>query len=303
MKRLFYTILFIILVCLIYNYRDNIYEVYYDYFVSIEDKVSKLQKNDYYRDYSFSYAKNTEEFIPKNKNDILNIYYTIVNSGMNDFTFFCPRDYSNCISDVNDIANDQNTISNINNFVHPFNSFKTLKTEVDTSGKITVHIEKVYDDEMIIILNYKVDEIIKSEIKENDNIKTKIKKIHDYIINKTTYDKERSDKKIIKYKSDNAYGVLVENYGLCGGYTDAMMLFLERFEIPNYKIATENHVWNYVKVNDEWLHLDLTWDDPITTNGKSLLDDAFFLIDDDELKAKERDQHNYNTDIYTQKSK
>ena len=33
---------------------------------------------------------------------------------------------------------------------------------------------------MIILLNYKVDEIIKNEINEEDDIKTKIKKIHDY---------------------------------------------------------------------------------------------------------------------------
>ena len=59
-------------------------------------------------------------------------------------------------------------------------------------------------------------------------------------------------------------------------------------------------MWNYVKVNDEWLHLDLTWDDPITTNGKPLLDDAFFLIDDDELRSKEKEQHAYNADIYAQ---
>ncbi len=79
-----------------------------------------------------------------------------------------------------------------------------------------------------------------------------------------------------------------------------MMLFLEKFKIPNYKIATENHIWNYVKINDDWLHLDLTWDDPITTNGKPILDDAFFLIDDEELLSKEKEQHSYNADIYAQ---
>ena len=300
MRKLVYIILFALLFFLAYQYRDNIYEIYYDVFVSIEDKVTKLEPNDYYRDYSFSYAKNTTNFIPNNKKDILNIYYTIVNSGMNDFTFYCPKEYTNCINDVNDLANDQNTISNLNNFVHPFNSFKTLKTEVDVTGRVDVHIEKVYDDEMIIILNYKVDDIIKSEIKENDDIKTKIRKIHDYIINNTTYDKDRSDNKIVNYRSDNAYGVLIEKYGLCGGYTDAMMLFLERFNLMNYKIATENHVWNYVKLDNEWLHLDLTWDDPITTDGKQVLDDAFFLIDDDELRSKEKEQHSYNADIYAQ---
>ena len=303
MKKLLTLFLFIFLIVLAYQYRDDIYEVYYDNFISIEDKTTKLEKNQYYRDYSFSYAKNVDSFIPQNKKDLLNIYYTIVNSGMTDFTFFCPKDYTDCINDVNDLANDQNTVSNINNFVHPYNSFKTLKTEVDSTGKIDIHIEKVYTEEMIILLNYKVDEIIKNEIVENDSTKEKIKKIHDYIINNTTYDKERSDKKIINYKSDNAYGVLIEHYGICGGYTDAMMLFLEKLNLPNYKIATENHVWNYVKIDDKWLHLDLTWDDPVATSGKNILDDSYFLIDDDDLFNMEQDEHIYNADIYTPKSK
>ena len=298
MKRIIHVLLLIFVIYFAYQYRENIYELYNQYFVPIENKVSKLEKNDYYRNYDFDYVQNTNNFIPHNKKEIKNIYYTIVNSGMENFTFYCPKDYENCISDVNDLANDQDTISNINNFVHPYNSFKTLKTEVDTTGKVQIQIEKVYNKEMIIILNYKVNEIIDKNIKDSLNIKDKIKKIHDYIIDNTTYDKNRSDQKIIKYKSDNAYGVLIENHGLCGGYTDSMMLFLEKFSVPNYKIATENHIWNYVKINDEWLHLDLTWDDPVTNTGKNVLDDSYFLITDSELKSIEKEEHNYNTDIY-----
>lgn len=298
MKRFIYFLLFIFVCFFVYQNRERIYEIYNDYLVPIEKKITKLEKNDYYRNYDFPYVQNTDSFIPNNKDDIKNIYYTIVNSGMNHFVFYCPKSYEKCVSDVNDLANDQNTISNINNFVHPYNSFKTLKTEVDSTGKITVDIEKVYDEEMIIILNYKVDEIIKNNIKDSMKDKDKVKKIHDYIINTTVYDKKRSDQKIIEHKSDNAYGVLIESYGLCGGYTDAMMLFLERFNIPNLKIATENHVWNYVKINDDWLHIDLTWDDPVTTNGKSILDDSYFLITDSELQSIEKEEHNYDVNIY-----
>ena len=298
MKKIIGLFLIIFIFIFAYQYRKNIYEFYDEYFVPIEKKITKLEKNDYYRDYDFSYVQNTNDFIPHNKKDIKNIYYTIVNSGMTNFTFYCPSDYVDCITDINDLANDQDTISNINNFVHPYNSFKTLKTEATSSGKVTIQIEKVYDNEMIIILNYKIDDIIKNNISDSLSIKDKIRKIHDYIINNASYDKKRSDDKIINYKSDNAYGVLIENKGLCGGYTDSMMLFLERFKIPNYKIATENHVWNYVKVNNEWLHLDLTWDDPITNNGKNILDDSFFLITDEELKSLEKEEHNYDTSIY-----
>lgn len=297
------TLSFIILMMVIaftYIYRENIYQIYNDYFVPLGDKVTPINKNKYYRDYDFSYVKNTNNFIPNNKEDIKNIYYTVVNSGMNKFTFYCPKEYTNCINDVNDLANDQNTISDINNFVHPYNSFKTLKTEVDGTGKITLNIDKVYDEEMIIIINYKIDEIIKNNINNTDTPKEKIRKIHDYIINNTTYDKDRSDKKIINYKSDNAYGALIEGYGLCGGYTDAMMLFLEKFNIPNIKIATENHIWNYVKIDDKWYHLDLTWDDPVSEDDKEILDDAYFLISDNELKNIEQEEHNYKEEIYAQ---
>ena len=301
MRRFIYFLIIGFSIYFIYTYRENIIKFYNQYFVPIEEKVSKLEKNEYYRDADFSYVQNTTNFIPKNKQDILNIYYTVVNSGMTSFTFYCDYDYKECFNDINDLSNNQKTISNISNFVHPFNSFKTIKTEIDSTGKATIHVEKLYDDEMIIILNYKVDEIIKNYIKPNMTVKEKVRKIHDYIINHTVYDKERSDNKIVNYKSDNAYGVLIEGKGLCGGYSDAMMLFLERFNIPNIKISTENHAWNYVKVDDKWLHLDLTWDDPITSNGKDILDDSYFLIDDTQLKTIEKEEHDYNTEIYEQK--
>ena len=301
MKKLIYLIILFLTIYFAYSYREKIVILYNEYFVPLEKKISKLEKNKYYRDTNFNYVQNTDNFVPNSKQDILNIYYTVVNSGMDNFAFYCPTEYVKCIKDVNDLANDQDSISNINNFVHPYNSFKKLETEVESTGKVTLNVEKVYDDEMIIILNYKVDEIIKNNIKNTDTVKEKIKIIHDYIINNTKYDKERSDKKITNYKSDNAYGVLIEGYGLCGGYTDAMMLFLERFNIPNYKIATENHIWNYVKVDNEYLHLDLTWDDPVSEDDEDILDDSYFLINDDKLKEIEKEEHNYNSDIYTKK--
>ena len=300
MKKIIYFIILILSIYFAYTYRESIVRFYNYYFVPIEDKITKLEKNEYFRDMNFSYVQNTDKFIPENKQDILNIYYTIVNSGMTDFTFYCSPNYKDCFDDINDLSNDQKIISNISNFVHPYNSFKKIQTEMDSTGKVSIHIEELYDEEMIIILNYKIEDIIKKNIKEGSSTKDIIRSIHNYIINHTTYDKERSDNKIVNYRSDNAYGVLIEGKGLCGGYTDAMMLFLERFNIPNIKISTENHIWNYVKVDEKWLHLDLTWDDPITKSGKNVLDDSYFLISDNQLMSIEKEEHNYNKEIYAQ---
>lgn len=300
MKKIISLILIIAFSYFIYMHRENLVKFYNYYFVPIEDKITKLEKNSYYRDYNFKYVQNTDNFIPKQKSDIINIYYTIVNSGMNDFTFYCPREYKSCLDDLVDISKDQSIIENLDNFVHPYNSVKQISTDSDSTGRVTIHITRVYSNEDIIILNYKIDEIIKNNILETDTNRQKIKKIHDYIIKNTSYDKDRSDKKIINYKSENAYGVLIENYGLCGGYTDAMMLFLERFNIPSIKISTENHIWNYVKLNDEWLHLDVTWDGPTTKDGQNILDDSYFLITESELKNIEKEEHNYDRSIYQQ---
>ena len=151
---------------------------------------------------------------------------------------------------------------------------------------------------MMILINYKVDEIYKNVYKESNTLEDNIKAIHDYIINHTQYDKERADSKIVNYKSDNAYGVLIEGFGLCGGYTDTMALFLDKLNVKNYKVSTDNHTWNRVYVNDKWLHLDLTWDDPISEDGKNVLDHNYFLISTNDLKAIEKNEHNYDPAIY-----
>jgi len=298
MKKLIKITFLILMLVTIYIYRVDIYNFYYDYIVPSESKISKLENNKYSREYNFNYVSNTNNFIPKNKQDILDIYYTIINSGMNEFTFYCNNEYKTCQDDVSDIANDQVVLSNINNFVHPYNSFKSIQTEISSSGEIKVIVSKVYDEKMIYLIDYEIEKIISKEITNDMTDKEKIEKIHNYIINNTKYDQERSDNKITNYSSDNAYGVLTQNYGVCGGYTDTMMLFLESFGIKSIRISSENHIWNYVYIDDEWLHLDLTWDDPISTDNKDILDDTYFLINDDELEEFKSEEHFFDKSIY-----
>ena len=298
MKKYIVLLLVFIIFLFTITYKEKILTIYTEYFESRHFIPSTLENNEYSRNYNFKYVSITDNFIPNNKQDILNIYYTVINSGMDEFTFYCKSDYENCITDVKDIANNQVTISNINNYVHPYNGFKDLETEIDTIGKVTLHINKNYSEEMITILNYEINKIISEKLNDSMDIKEKIKRIHDYIIDNTKYDEERSDKNNINYKSDTAYGALIEGHALCGGYTDAMMLFLEKFNVKSYKISSQNHVWNYVYVNDKWQHLDLTWDDPISRDGKDVLDYRFFLISDKELSKLDVTEHTYDKTVY-----
>ena len=83
---------------------------------------------------------------------------------------------------------------------------------------------------------------------------------------------------------------------------DSMKLFLDRLNIPNYKISSENHIWNLVNVDNNWYHLDLTWDDPVTSNGTDVLEYDYFLITTTELEELESDQHNFDIKIYKEAS-
>ena len=297
MKKII-TLLSILLILLsIIYFKDNILSF-------LENKLlipSKLEKNEYTRNYNFKYVSNTDNFLPNNKQDILNIYYTIINSGMDEFTFYCKRDYPNCINDVKDIIQNQEIVSNVNNYVHPFNSSAGNNLDIYKNyGKIVIKNKKIYDERKKYILNYEIDKIIEKIITKDMSNKEKIKAIHDYIINNTKYDKDRADKKIIKYASDTAFGTLEEGYAICSGYADSMMLFLERLGIKNYKIASNNHVWNYVYLDNNWYHLDLTWDDPINDEGKDILDYTYFLVTDKELENLDKTFHTYDKAIYEQ---
>ena len=129
--------------------------------------------------------------------------------------------------------------------------------------------------------------------------KEKIKVIHDYIINNTNYDTLKTNNiNDATYKSNTAYGVLIQGYGICSGYSDAMAIFLDKFNIINYKVSNDEHIWNLVYLDGKWLHLDLTWDDPIS--DKNVTRDNYFLIDTNTLEKLDDNSHYFNSSIFSE---
>lgn len=277
--------------------KDDINTIINKYF-KLNNIVTLGDKNEYYRDYDFDFVQNTNNFRPNNYQDLLNIYYTVLNAGKSNFTFYCPNSYDNCLSDVKKLANDQDTLSDINNYVHPYNGFNHIESEYDSLGRVTINIIRSYDDNDIKMITSKIDELLPQLVSNTNSLENNIKNVHDYIINNSKYDSNRSDKGVTSYKSDTAYGPLFEGYALCGGYTDLMELFLERMNIKSFKVSSENHIWNAVYFNNNWKHLDLTWDDPVASDGKEYLEYNYFLIDTDQLLTLEQTEHNFNLEHY-----
>ena len=66
--------------------------------------------------------------------------------------------------------------------------------------------------------------------------------------------------------------------------------------IINYKISNDSHIWNLVYVNGKWLHIDVTWDDPISDTNQNR--DTYFLIDTKTLGNLDDKTHNFDKSIY-----
>lgn len=292
-------ILLLILLGITYLNRDTI--VLYVVQKILFKGTTNLEINEYHKNDDFELAQNTINLTPSSNNDFNNIFYTILNSGMNEVVIYCSSDYKNCINDFNDYTKNSSEIEAINNYVDPFNSFKNIAVSTDNFNRIQINITKAYTENQIELIDSMINKYIKENINSSMNDREKIRAFHDYIINNTKYDMNYNvdvNKDTYPNSPYNAYGVLFENKAICGGYSDVMAIYLDKIGIKNYRIASSEHIWNYVFVDNNWYHLDLTWDDPITNTGEDILIYDFFLIDNKQLESKKTSQHQYNKNLY-----
>ena len=303
MKKFLGFVFWILIFVFVFNYRNEIVNLIMKNFVDKEVVVFG-EANSYYKNLDYGFVQNTDDLYPNNKQDILNIIYTTLNKGLNEVTFYCENDYENCINDVNEIAGSTDYLSTINNLVHPFNSYRNIYFSISTYGKVTISINKLYSDAEILLINNKINEINNSLFYANISNYDKIKLFHDYIINNTVYDSDVSieNQRYITTNANTALGLLFEGKAVCSGYSDTMAIFLSNEGFNNYKISSEEHIWNLVNIDGVWKHIDATWDDPVTSSGKNILIHDFFLIDTKTLREKEdslnKENHYFNEVLY-----
>lgn len=297
--------LFLITLTAIYNKKIVTYAT--NFFTNKQD-IIVLSGNEYTKNKDYIYVQRSKDYVPLGYQDILNIFYSVIDNHWETFTFYCPKEYETCADDVTKLSKSSVELSNMNNFVHPYNSFTNIKTSIDSRGEIIIKVSYLYTKDQISYINNEVDRIIKENYNENEAIKDNLKRIHDYIINNTAYDvnyKENKDK--FTY---TAYGALKEHLATCNGYTDLMAIILNKLNIDNYKIAynpigntnEEGHVWNAVYLDNKWLHIDLTWDDPVG-DGQNYLYHKYFLVTTDEMKEADSGEvqvleHGFDQAIY-----
>lgn len=295
------TISIIIVTVCAFN-KDYIIHKYYEY--TLNNKYLTQKTNEYYLEDNFNYVDNYMGIGISNKIELINFIYYALNSGISSTERYIDRRYSNYQNDIdmltiNNGEGFKETISLLNNFVHPYNSSNNIKLTYGGDYTIGISINKAYSNDDIAAINEIVDKVIKEKLNNNMPTREKIKIIHDYIIDNAEYDKLKyENKNDTTYKSNTAYGVLVQGYGTCNGYADAMAIFLDKLNIINYKISNSEHIWNLVYLDGKWYHLDLTWDDPIS--DVNINRDTYFLITTLELEELNDGTHKFDKSIYTE---
>lgn len=67
------------------------------------------------------------------------------------------------------------------------------------------------------------------------------------------------------WENFTSYGAIVNGSAVCEGYSKAMQMLLSITGISSYIIRGEadgiKHMWNLVKLDEQWYHLDSTWND------------------------------------------
>lgn len=124
--------------------------------------------------------------------------------------------------------------------------------------------------------------------------------IHDYIINSSKYDDRLLTEGVVPPESYSSYGVLSLGVGVCESYAKAMKYLLDGVGMDSFLVIGdskgENHAWNMVMIEDEYYHIDPTWDDPITDDGSNILRYNYFNLDDYKIsKTHDWDKERYPT--------
>ena len=106
MKKLwsfFTTVLFCILFVAAFTYRKDI--VNFVMSSVVQNKEVALPNEEInFNNFEFGFVQETADFHVNNRQDILNVIYTVLNHGLTDFTFYCDKDYEKCTDDLSEIS-------------------------------------------------------------------------------------------------------------------------------------------------------------------------------------------------------
>lgn len=223
------------------------------------------------------------------------------------------KDKINITSYISDVNNDNESINEILSLYfdvlneHPEifyskNSIRVGYSYNPSTNKITYIeflVSYLYDEDTINSmkneLNEKIDYIQNNYLNGvNDKLQQEYI-IHDYIVNNTTYDYENYTNNTIPQEDYTVYGALVNGVAVCEGYSKAALLLFNKVGIEAGIVTSSamNHAWNYVNIDNQYYHVDLTFDDPVPESNRVRYN--YFNLTNTEML---RDHYGWNESLY-----
>lgn len=162
-----------------------------------------------------------------------------------------------------------------------------VKTSLRYSyNSYTGKISKVYPDytetdihqiqTMLSEIDKETENII-SQVNNNMSDFQKVMTVHDYMV--------------LNYKYDTTYSnyntsMMVTKTGVCQAYALIFKLIMDELGIECTYVSSDemNHAWNLVKVDGEWYHIDVTWDDPISDRF-GVVSHIYALLSSEQIEA------------------
>lgn len=121
-----------------------------------------------------------------------------------------------------------------------------------------------------------------------------IKWLYHYLVTHLFYAEKdlKSKDEIVQCRIHSVLGVFLDGRAVCDGIARAFKLFLDELGVENLVVRQdleENaeycHEWNMVLLEDEFFHIDLTWELNWYSKTKQMTYE-FFLLTDEEMKEK-----------------
>ncbi len=200
-------------------------------------------------------------------------------------------------------------------FLHSYNSYTSQVTISPVIGHdlegIDVSTQEGFDDMMnkYYALENKIEEIADEIYFEGMTDLDKLLLTHDYITDNCVYYLDENGY-MGDWFSHNAYGAIMNKQAVCQGYAYSYKAILKKLGYdPNdiHLVSSTNlgHMWNLVKLNGKWYHVDSTWDDPLVKDaatGKYNMNNlnyqitlhSYFLID---TQTNYSNRENYSFDM------
>lgn len=142
------------------------------------------------------------------------------------------------------------------------------ETSVLRNGEIVLELRITYGYSIDEIINMRLSyensiQEIASHVKNGMTSTEKVLAVHDVLCQSVEYDYENLNKGTVPKEDHTAYSALVKGVSVCDGYSLAFLDLMKRIGVETKCVTSlsMNHAWNLVKIDNDWYHIDTTWDD------------------------------------------